>query len=77
MLDNKANTLLDYYKQNILIIEQSGDVRIFKRVNQSQLNKILADEHDDLAVIYNADMLTQEQLKILGLKMPISKVPAC
>lgn len=77
MLDNKIkkNTLLDYYNQNILLIEQSANVRTFKRVNQSQLNKILASEHDDFAVIYNADMLTEEQLELLELKMPISKIP--
>lgn len=76
MLDNKIkkNTLLDYYNQNILLIEQSANVRTFKRVNQSQLNKILASEHDDFAVIYNADMLTEEQLELLELKMPISKI---
>lgn len=75
MLNSKiADKVWLHYYKNILVIKQFRNMRIFKWVNQSQLNKILAEGHDDLAVIYNADMLTQEELDTLDIKMPISNM---
>ena len=77
MLNSKiADKVWLHYYKNILVIKQFRNMCIFKWVNQSKLNKILAEEHDDLAVIYNADKLTQEQLDVLDIKMPISKIEA-